>query len=79
MADHDEDTDQENAEPQDRAGLTEKPSQEVIDDIEAERERRLAPENRPDNTEIDNTDKRMVDGHLVSKEEADAAEERTSG
>ena len=56
------------------AGLTEKPSQEVIDDIEAERERRLDPENRPENVEIDNTDKIMVDGHLVSKEDADGDE-----
>jgi len=27
-----------------------------IEEIEAERERRLAPENRPDNAEVDNTD-----------------------
>jgi hypothetical protein len=33
----------------------EKPPQERIDEIEAERERRLAPENRPDNAEVDNT------------------------
>ena len=34
----------------------EKPPQERIEEIEAERERRLAPDNRPDNTEIDNSD-----------------------
>lgn len=32
-------------------------SQEEIDQIEAERERRLDPENRPDMAEVDNTDK----------------------
>jgi hypothetical protein len=35
------------------------PSEEEIAEIEAERERRLAPENRPDNTEIDNTGENM--------------------
>ena len=37
-------------------GFQEKPPQAEVDEIEAERERRLAPENRPENTEIDNTD-----------------------
>jgi hypothetical protein len=35
------------------------PSEEEIAEIEAERERRLAPENRPENTEIDNTGENM--------------------
>jgi hypothetical protein len=39
-----------------RAGIYEKPPPEEIEEIEAERERRLAPENRPDNSEIDNMD-----------------------
>lgn len=34
----------------------EKPPQSEVEEIEAERERRLAPENRPDNAEVDNTD-----------------------
>ncbi len=34
----------------------EKPPQERIDEIEADRERRLDPENRPENVEVDNTD-----------------------
>ena len=34
----------------------EKPPQERIDEIEADRERRLDPENRPENAEVDNTD-----------------------
>ena len=35
--------------------------QEKLDEIEAERERRLAPENRPENAEIDNTGENMPD------------------
>ena len=32
-------------------------SQEQIDEIEAEREERLDPDNRPENAEVDNTDR----------------------
>lgn len=32
-----------------------KPDRSEIEEIEAERERRLAPENRPENAEVDNT------------------------
>ena len=32
-----------------------KPSEDEVAEIEEERERRLAPENRPDNAEVDNT------------------------
>ena len=32
-------------------------SQEQIQEIEAEREERLDPDNRPDNAEVDNTDR----------------------
>jgi hypothetical protein len=32
-------------------------SQEEIDEIEAERERRLDPDNRPENAEVDNTER----------------------
>ena len=35
------------------------PPQSEIEEIEAERERRLAPENRPENSEIDNSDKEL--------------------
>jgi hypothetical protein len=37
------------------------PSEEEVREIEAERERRLAPENRPDNAEVDNTGDRVPD------------------
>ena len=37
------------------------PSDEEVAEIEAERERRLAPENRPENTEVDNTGENMPD------------------
>jgi hypothetical protein len=35
--------------------------QAEVAEIEAERERRLAPENRPENAEIDNTGENMPD------------------
>jgi hypothetical protein len=38
-----------------------KPSEEEIAEIEAERERRLAPENRPENAVVDNTGENMPD------------------
>ncbi len=37
------------------------PSEEEVAEIEAERERRLAPENRPENSEVDNTGENMPD------------------
>ena len=43
-----------------------KPSEEEIAEIEEERERRLAPENRPENAEVDNTGENMPD---VAKDE----------
>lgn len=36
---------------------TEEVPQEQIDAIEEEREKRLDPDNRPENTEVDNTDR----------------------
>ncbi len=41
--------------------FAEKPSDEEIEEIEAERQRRLAPENRPPNAEVDNTGENMPD------------------
>ena len=38
-----------------------KPSEEEIAQIEEERKRRLDPENRPDNAEVDNTGDKMPD------------------
>ena len=38
-----------------------KPSDEEIREIEQERERRLAPENRPEGAEVDNTGENMPD------------------
>lgn len=40
------------------------PSEEEVREIEAERERRLAPENRPEGAEVDNTE------HLADEEAA---------
>jgi hypothetical protein len=38
------------------AAFGERPPQGEVEEIEAERERRLAPDNRPENAEVDNTD-----------------------
>jgi len=38
-----------------------KPSEEEVAEIEEERQRRLAPENRPENAEVDNTGENMPD------------------
>jgi hypothetical protein len=35
--------------------MTESPEEQSPEDVEAERERRLDPDNRPDNVEVDNT------------------------
>jgi hypothetical protein len=45
-------------------------SQEELDEIEAERERRTAPENRPDGAEVDNTDREFdpVQGQFTDSE-----------
>lgn len=40
-------------------------SDEERAEIEAERARRLAPENRPANSEVDNTHRTLVDGRFV--------------
>ncbi len=61
-----------------RAGVHDKPSDEEVKEIEEERERRLDPENRPDNAEVDNTDKTVVDGHLVEKDNDSASEDDDS-
>jgi hypothetical protein len=37
------------------------PSDDEVQEIEAERERRLAPDNRPENAEVDNTGENMPD------------------
>ena len=41
--------------------FAERPPQAEVEEIEAERERRLAPENRPENAEVDNTGENMPD------------------
>lgn len=45
-----------------RAGIHKVPPPEEIEKIEAEREERLDPANRPDNAEVDNTDRTFEDG-----------------
>lgn len=52
-------------------------SQEEIDEIEAERQRRLDPENRPDMAEVDNTQREfdLERGEFVDSPDEDAAAE----
>ena len=45
-----------------RAGIYEKPPPEEIEQIEAERAERLDPDNRPENAEVDNTQRTFEDG-----------------
>jgi hypothetical protein len=45
-----------------RARIYEKPPPDEIEQIEAERQERLDPANRPDNAEIDNTQRTFEDG-----------------
>ena len=47
-----------------RAGIYEKPPPEEIEEIETERAERLDPDNRPDNAEVDNTQRTFEDGHF---------------
>ncbi len=59
MTDHDTDddpTDGYEAHGEAADALEEKPPEDKVKEIEEERERRLDPDNRPDNAEIDNTD-----------------------
>ena len=52
--DHDEQQASDTGDPGE--GFAERPPGSEVAEIEAERERRLAPENRPENAEIDSTD-----------------------
>jgi len=47
-----------------RAGIYEKPPPEEIEQIQAERAERLNPNNRPENAEVDNTQRTFEDGHF---------------
>ena len=44
--------------------VDEKPPEEEIKEIEEERERRLDPDNRPENSEVDNTERTFDDGEF---------------
>jgi len=46
-------------------------SEDEIQEMEDERERRLDPENRPDYTEVDNTGRTFEDGHFVDDKDQD--------
>lgn len=57
----------------------EAPSQSEIEEIEAERERRLAPENRPENAEIDNSDRELPTVKEFEEMNADDEQEGSAG
>jgi hypothetical protein len=52
------------------------PDESEIDEIEQERERRLDPDNRPENAEVDNTDATLP---TVEEFERQSADEETEG
>jgi hypothetical protein len=69
---------------QDRSGdgaeaLHEQPPQERVAEIEAERERRLAPENRPENAEVDNTGKTLPTVEEFERLDEDGEQEGSAG
>jgi hypothetical protein len=57
----------------------EKPPQDEVDEIEAERQRRLAPENRPANAEVDNTDATLPTVEEFAKLNAGDEQEGSAG
>jgi hypothetical protein len=57
----------------------EKPTQSEIEEIEAERERRLDPENRPDNAEVDNSDADLPTVREFAEMNADDEQEGSAG
>jgi hypothetical protein len=69
---------------QDRSGdgaeaLHGQPPQERVAEIEAERERRLAPENRPENAEVDNTGKTLPTVEEFERLDEDGEQEGSAG
>ena len=57
----------------------EAPSQSEIEEIEAERERRLAPENRPENAQLDNSDRELPTVREFDELNADDEQEGSAG
>ena len=57
----------------------EKPPSSEVEEIEAERERRLAPENRPENAEIDNSDEELPTVQEFEELNADDDQEGSAG
>ncbi|MDQ6687986.1 MAG: hypothetical protein M3Z50_10350 [Actinomycetota bacterium] len=53
-------------------------AQESVEEIEAARKERLAPENRPENAEVDNTERTFDDetGYFTDSEGHDSAEKK---
>ena len=58
---------------------TPQPSDEEVEEIEKERDRRLDPANRPDNVEIDNTDAELPTVEEFNRLEAEESEGEDRG
>ena len=54
-------------------------SDEVVAEIEAERERRLHPDNRPDNAEVDNSDAELPTVQEFARREAEERDGEQGG
>jgi hypothetical protein len=60
-------------------GFAERPPESEVAEIEAERERRLAPDNRPENAEIDNTDTTLPTVEEFARRDAGDEQEGSAG
>ena len=84
MSDNEEQPDEGTRDTSDSGGnirdVHEKPSDEEIEEIEEERQERLHPDNRPDNVEVDNTDRTFDPerGQFTDSETYDEAEPKFS-
>ena len=61
------------------AALEETPPEEKVREIEEERERRLDPDNRPENAVVDNTDAELPTVREFEELNADEADEAAAG
>ncbi len=79
MGDHDQQTEADETGGDAADQFEERPSEDRIAEIEEERQRRLDPDNRPENTEIDNTDTTLPTVEEFEKLNADEDTEGSAG
>ena len=70
---------QEQHDPDAQDALQERPPPAEVEEIEAERRRRLAPENRPENAEVDNTGRTLPTVEEFARRDADGQQEGSAG